>query len=199
MGLHLLNTHLLGIDISVGDHVQRKVFGLTLDMDIIWATIVAGLVVITMGLLMARKATSGVPGKFQLVWEMAVGAVQKQVDDRAAKEGLSDADMKRRMLIEKQPSGEFATPEQIGQVTAFLCSDAAKQTAMSDKKHFIESPSRRGCHSTAKSSSRLWPPPSHLVYGSYPGPLQTSHTGPACERESAIGPPREPDPRYSDH
>jgi F-type H+-transporting ATPase subunit a len=89
MGLHLLNTHLLGIDISVGDHVQRKVFGLTLDMDIIWATIVAGLVVITMGLLMARKATSGVPGKFQLVWEMAVGAVQKQVDDTIGPRGAN--------------------------------------------------------------------------------------------------------------
>ncbi|MGZ3237007.1 MAG: 3-hydroxybutyrate dehydrogenase [Burkholderiaceae bacterium] len=53
--------------------------------------------------------------------------VQKQVDDRAAQEGLSDADMKRRMLIEKQPSGEFVTPEQLGGVVAFLCSSAADQ------------------------------------------------------------------------
>ncbi|CAN5481746.1 3-hydroxybutyrate dehydrogenase [soil metagenome] len=53
--------------------------------------------------------------------------VQKQVDDRAKKEGLSDAEMKFRMLSEKQPSGEFATPEQIGGVVAFLCSEAASQ------------------------------------------------------------------------
>lgn len=53
--------------------------------------------------------------------------VQKQVDDRAAQEGLSDAEMKHRMLIEKQPSGEFVTPEQLGGVVAFLCSEAASQ------------------------------------------------------------------------
>jgi 3-hydroxybutyrate dehydrogenase len=53
--------------------------------------------------------------------------VQAQVDARAAKEGLSDAEMKKRMLLEKQPSGEFATPEQIGEVVAFLCTDAASQ------------------------------------------------------------------------
>ncbi|QAU32697.1 3-hydroxybutyrate dehydrogenase [Janthinobacterium sp. 17J80-10] len=53
--------------------------------------------------------------------------VQKQVDARAALEGLSDADMKQRMLIEKQPSGEFVTPEQLGGAVVFLCSDAAAQ------------------------------------------------------------------------
>ena len=45
-----------------------------------WATIIAGLVVIAIGLILRAKATSGVPGKFQLLWEMAVGAVQKQVE-----------------------------------------------------------------------------------------------------------------------
>ena len=29
---------MMGIDITVGDHVQRHLFGLTIDMDIIWAT-----------------------------------------------------------------------------------------------------------------------------------------------------------------
>lgn len=53
--------------------------------------------------------------------------VQKQVDDRAAQEGLSEAETKRRMLQEKQPSGEFVTPEQLGGVVAFLCSSAADQ------------------------------------------------------------------------
>jgi len=72
---------LYGIDISVGDHVQRKLFGLTVNVDIIWATCIAGLVVIILGLVLRAKATSGVPGKFQLLWEMAVGAVQTQVED----------------------------------------------------------------------------------------------------------------------
>jgi 3-hydroxybutyrate dehydrogenase len=31
------------------------------------------------------------------------------------------------LLAEKQPSVEFATPDQIGALTVFLCSDAAAQ------------------------------------------------------------------------
>jgi 3-hydroxybutyrate dehydrogenase len=31
------------------------------------------------------------------------------------------------LLAEKQPSGEFATPEQMGALCVFLCSDAAAQ------------------------------------------------------------------------
>jgi 3-hydroxybutyrate dehydrogenase len=53
--------------------------------------------------------------------------VQKQIDDLAKRENLPDKEAKRRLLAEKQPSGEFATPEQIGALAAFLCSDAASQ------------------------------------------------------------------------
>lgn len=53
--------------------------------------------------------------------------VQKQVDARASQQGLSDADAKKSLLSEKQPSGEFVTPEQLGELTVFLCSDAASQ------------------------------------------------------------------------
>lgn len=53
--------------------------------------------------------------------------VQKQVDARAAKDGLSEADAKKALLAEKQPSGEFVTPEQLGALALFLCSDAASQ------------------------------------------------------------------------
>ena len=53
--------------------------------------------------------------------------VQKQIDDRAAKEGIPAERAKRDLLAEKQPSGEFATPAQIGALAVFLCSDAAAQ------------------------------------------------------------------------
>ena len=53
--------------------------------------------------------------------------VQKQIDDIAAREGLSGDDAQAKLLGEKQPSLEFATPEQIGALAAFLCSDAAAQ------------------------------------------------------------------------
>ena len=53
--------------------------------------------------------------------------VQKQIDDLARREGIPGEEAKRRLLAEKQPSGEFATPEQIGALALFLCSDAAAQ------------------------------------------------------------------------
>ena len=53
--------------------------------------------------------------------------VQKQIDDAAARDGISQDESKARLLAEKQPSLEFATPEQIGAVAVFLCSSAADQ------------------------------------------------------------------------
>lgn len=51
--------------------------------------------------------------------------VQKQVDARAAADGVDDAEAKRRLLAEKQPSLQFTTPEQLGGLAVFLCSPAA--------------------------------------------------------------------------
>jgi 3-hydroxybutyrate dehydrogenase len=53
--------------------------------------------------------------------------VQKQIDDLAAREKLSAEDARAKLLGEKQPSREFATPEQIGALTVFLCSTEADQ------------------------------------------------------------------------
>jgi 3-hydroxybutyrate dehydrogenase len=53
--------------------------------------------------------------------------VQKQVDARAAQQGLSNDEAKKSLLAEKQPSGEFVTPEQLGDLAVFLSSDAASQ------------------------------------------------------------------------
>lgn len=53
--------------------------------------------------------------------------VQKQIDDRAAKEGISVKQASDELLGEKQPSKQFATPEQFGQLIAFLCSSAGDQ------------------------------------------------------------------------
>jgi len=51
--------------------------------------------------------------------------VQKQVDARAAQDGISNEEAKRRLLGEKQPSLQFTTPEQLGELVVFLCSPAA--------------------------------------------------------------------------
>ncbi|WP_296223337.1 3-hydroxybutyrate dehydrogenase [Ralstonia sp. UBA689] len=53
--------------------------------------------------------------------------VQKQIDARAEKEGISALEAKKELLMEKQPSGEFVTPDQLGALAVFLCSDAAEQ------------------------------------------------------------------------
>lgn len=51
--------------------------------------------------------------------------VQKQVDARAAKDGVDNEEAKRRLLGEKQPSLQFTTPEQLGDLAVFLCSAGA--------------------------------------------------------------------------
>ena len=53
--------------------------------------------------------------------------VQKQVDARAEAKKLSNDQAKHDLLIEKQPSAEFVTPKQLGDLAVFLCSDAASQ------------------------------------------------------------------------
>jgi 3-hydroxybutyrate dehydrogenase len=52
--------------------------------------------------------------------------VQKQLEDRARQEGTSVEEQKHRFLVEKQPMAAFSTPEQIGALAVFLCSDAAR-------------------------------------------------------------------------
>ena len=53
--------------------------------------------------------------------------VQKQVDARAAQQKVSVEEAKKGLLLEKQPSGEFVKPEQLGALAVFLCSEAASQ------------------------------------------------------------------------
>jgi 3-hydroxybutyrate dehydrogenase len=53
--------------------------------------------------------------------------VQKQVDARAEKDQVNNEEAKKRLLSEKQPSGEFVTPEQLAALAVFFCSPAATQ------------------------------------------------------------------------
>jgi 3-hydroxybutyrate dehydrogenase len=51
--------------------------------------------------------------------------VQKQLDDRAAKEGKDVASLTHDFLVEKQPMAKFTSTEQIGGLAVFLCSESA--------------------------------------------------------------------------
>lgn len=50
--------------------------------------------------------------------------VQKQIDDRAERQGVSIEEAGRGLLGDKQPSQQFVTPEQLGELAVFLCSAA---------------------------------------------------------------------------
>ncbi|MDM0112509.1 3-hydroxybutyrate dehydrogenase [Variovorax sp. J22R133] len=53
--------------------------------------------------------------------------VQKQIDDRSQREGISVQQAQTELLGEKQPSLQFTTVEQLGGLAVFLCSPAADQ------------------------------------------------------------------------
>ncbi len=53
--------------------------------------------------------------------------VQKQIDARAASEKIPAEQAKLELVSEKQPSQEFVTPQQLGDLCVFLCSPAADQ------------------------------------------------------------------------
>ena len=52
--------------------------------------------------------------------------VQKQIDDRVAA-GVDPQQAQQDLLAEKQPSLEFVTPSQLGELVLFLCSEAGAQ------------------------------------------------------------------------
>ena len=51
--------------------------------------------------------------------------VERQLEARAEREGRSVAEVTHSFLTEKQPMAAFSTPEGIGALAVFLCSDAA--------------------------------------------------------------------------
>ena len=53
--------------------------------------------------------------------------VESQIPDTAKKYGMTEEEAKQKVILERQPSKEFATVEQIGGTVNFLCSDAAAQ------------------------------------------------------------------------
>ena len=53
--------------------------------------------------------------------------VQKQIDAKAERDGVTVAEAQKGLLGEKQPSLQFVTPGQLGDLTVFLCSPGADQ------------------------------------------------------------------------
>ncbi len=67
---------------EIGHHVTVNIGGFVFNLDTIWSSVLAAVVVIGLGLLLRRKVTSGIPGRLQLVWETVVEQVRSQVADQ---------------------------------------------------------------------------------------------------------------------
>jgi 3-hydroxybutyrate dehydrogenase len=73
-----------------------------------------------------ENATTGITVNAVCPGWVLTPLVQKQVDARAAADGVDDDEAKRRLLAEKQPSLQFTTPAELAELVIFLCSPAAQ-------------------------------------------------------------------------
>jgi F-type H+-transporting ATPase subunit a len=71
----------VAIDINPGEHIEWHLFGLTFNADTMLGTLVAGLIVIGLGLAIRRSASARQPGKLQLIYETVVEQVESQVEE----------------------------------------------------------------------------------------------------------------------
>ncbi len=71
--------------IEIGHHVEWVWKGLTFNLDTIWATVLAGTIVVLLGFIARRQLTKDtddhVPTKLQLTWETLINWVTGQVED----------------------------------------------------------------------------------------------------------------------
>ena len=71
-----------------------------------------------------ENATTGVTCNAICPGWVLTPLVQKQVDAKAAALGLSNEEAKNQLLGEKEPSLQFTTPEELGELAVFFCSPA---------------------------------------------------------------------------
>lgn len=83
----LASTGLSNFDPSK-DTVQTKLGPFTINLTDITSVLVAGLIIVVLGVMLRRRVTSGVPGKLQLAFETIITAVENQVKSSMGSEGL---------------------------------------------------------------------------------------------------------------
>ena len=71
-----------------------------------------------------ENATTGVTCNAICPGWVLTPLVQKQVDAKAAAQGITNEEATRRLLGEKEPSMQFTTPEELGELAVFFCSAA---------------------------------------------------------------------------
>ena len=73
-------SRLLADDIQPGLHHTAKFLGMTFNLDTILSTVIAGLIVVGLGLWVARKVSTKAPSRTQLVFETVTDQVESQVE-----------------------------------------------------------------------------------------------------------------------
>lgn len=79
MSGHLHTVPLADTDIKVGHHITAKFLGVTFNVDTIWSSVFAGLVVVVLGLWVASRSSAKNPGRVQLAWESIIDYVSGEV------------------------------------------------------------------------------------------------------------------------
>jgi F-type H+-transporting ATPase subunit a len=67
-------------DVEIGQHITVTIGGLTFNVDTIIGTVIAGAIVVGLGLYVARKVSARQPNKVQVVFETVTTAVRNQVE-----------------------------------------------------------------------------------------------------------------------
>jgi F-type H+-transporting ATPase subunit a len=75
-----MSNQVSAININPGEHTHWHVFGVTLNSDTITSTLIAGAIVVVLGLLIGRRVSVDKPSKLQLAFEAITQEVQRQVD-----------------------------------------------------------------------------------------------------------------------
>jgi F-type H+-transporting ATPase subunit a len=74
----------LSSSIEIGNHPEWHLGGWTFNADTIWTTVVAGVIVVALGLWARKQLTKEtedhVPTKLQLIWETIIGQVTREVE-----------------------------------------------------------------------------------------------------------------------
>lgn len=83
-----------------------------------------GIMGLTKGVAL-ETATTGITCNALCPGWVLTPLVQKQIDDLAMREQLSNEDASIKLLGDKQPSQQFTSPEQLGDLAVYLCSEAA--------------------------------------------------------------------------
>jgi F-type H+-transporting ATPase subunit a len=76
-----MSTRPTAITIEVGEHIEWHVFGFTLNGDTITATLIAGAILIGLGLWVRFKVSIGKPSGLQLFFETITEEVEARVDE----------------------------------------------------------------------------------------------------------------------